>query len=49
MSRGLLTRGARERIANELRDEILSGRTIFDIFNLQPYVTSGQQQPEKTK
>jgi 4-hydroxy-4-methyl-2-oxoglutarate aldolase len=34
---------------SRMKDEILSGRTIFDIFNLEPYVTSGQQQPEKTK
>jgi 4-hydroxy-4-methyl-2-oxoglutarate aldolase len=34
---------------NKVKDEILSGRTIFDIFNLQQYVTGGQQQAAKTK
>ncbi len=34
---------------NKVKDEILSGRTIFDIFNLQQYVTAGQQQAAKTK
>jgi 4-hydroxy-4-methyl-2-oxoglutarate aldolase len=34
---------------NEVKDQILSGRTLFDIFNLEQYVTSGQQQAAKTK
>ena len=34
---------------NEVKDQILSGRTIFDIFNLEKYVRTGQQQAAKTK
>jgi 4-hydroxy-4-methyl-2-oxoglutarate aldolase len=34
---------------NHLKDEIRSGRTIFDIFDLAQYVNTGQQQPVKTK
>jgi 4-hydroxy-4-methyl-2-oxoglutarate aldolase len=34
---------------NEVKDQILSGRTIFDIFNLEKYVTTSQQQAAKTK
>jgi regulator of RNase E activity RraA len=28
---------------NKVKDQILSGRTIFEIFNLEPYVIHGQQ------
>jgi 4-hydroxy-4-methyl-2-oxoglutarate aldolase len=34
---------------NKVKDEILSGRTIFDVFNLQQYVTTAHQQATKTK
>ena len=34
---------------NQMKDEIRSGRTIFDIFNLGQYVTASQQQAAKTK
>ena len=34
---------------NKVKDEILLGRTIFDIFNLEQYVTTGQQEAAKTK
>lgn len=34
---------------NMLKCEILSGRTIFEIFNLEPYVTKSQQQVAETK
>jgi 4-hydroxy-4-methyl-2-oxoglutarate aldolase len=34
---------------NEVKNQILSGRTIFDIFNLEKYVTTGEQQAAKTK
>jgi 4-hydroxy-4-methyl-2-oxoglutarate aldolase len=34
---------------NNIKDQILSGRTLFDIFELDPYVTTGQQQAAKTK
>lgn len=34
---------------NKVKGEILLGRTIFDVFNLEQYVTSGQQQSTKTK
>lgn len=34
---------------NKVRYEILSGRTIFEIFNLEQYVTTSQQQAAKTK
>ena len=32
---------------NKIKDEILSGRTMFDIFNLGQYVTTGQQPAAK--
>jgi 4-hydroxy-4-methyl-2-oxoglutarate aldolase len=34
---------------NKVKDQILSGRSIFDIFNLEQYVRAGQQQAAKTK
>lgn len=34
---------------NHVKDEIRSGRTIFDIFNLGQYVATNQQQAAKTK
>jgi 4-hydroxy-4-methyl-2-oxoglutarate aldolase len=33
---------------NEIKDQILSGRTIFEIFNLEQYVVTGPQQAAKT-
>lgn len=32
---------------NSIKDQILSGRTIFEIFQLQKYIPSAQTQPEK--
>ncbi len=34
---------------DEIKNQILSGHTIFDIFNLEQYVTASQQQAAKTK
>ncbi len=34
---------------NKAKSEILSGRTLFDLFNLEPYVATKRQQPTKTK
>lgn len=34
---------------NQVKDQILSGRSVFDIFNLEKYVRTGQQQASKTK
>jgi 4-hydroxy-4-methyl-2-oxoglutarate aldolase len=34
---------------NKVKYEVLSGRTIFEIFNLEQYVTTSQQQAAKTK
>jgi 4-hydroxy-4-methyl-2-oxoglutarate aldolase len=34
---------------NKAKYEILSGRTLFEIFNLEQYVTTSQQQAAKTK
>jgi 4-hydroxy-4-methyl-2-oxoglutarate aldolase len=34
---------------NEIKDQILTGRTIFEILNLEQYVLTGQQQTAKTK
>lgn len=34
---------------NNIKDQILSGRSLFDIFNLEQYVTTSSQQAAKTK
>jgi len=34
---------------NEIKDQILLGRSIFDIFNLEQYITAGPQRTAKTE